>query len=102
MPSPWEPTTNTLQLAVLGKFVEELTECASASARCIIQGLECSEPVTGKPNREWISEELADVLATMNHVIDLFDLDRESIYDRAASKYLFLEEWHDNLKDEND
>jgi hypothetical protein len=51
-------------LKILGKQLEELNELGSATARCIIQGIDGREPVTKKPNREWFMEEVADVYAT--------------------------------------
>lgn len=50
--NPWHPMTDAINLAHLGKLAEELNECGAAVARCIIQGIDGSEPVTGKPNRE--------------------------------------------------
>jgi NTP pyrophosphatase (non-canonical NTP hydrolase) len=59
----------------LGKLAEELNEAGSAVARCLIQGIEESEPVTRKSNREWLEDELADVMANIDLVAAHFGLD---------------------------
>jgi hypothetical protein len=48
--TPWEPERDRLTLKILGKQLEELNELGSATARCIIQGIEGREPVTKKPS----------------------------------------------------
>lgn len=63
-------------------------------SRCIIQGIEEREPVTGKPNRVWLEDEIADVFAGMYLSIQLFDLDLKRINERSAAKQRRLEEWH--------
>src|ERR1700722_6658988 len=84
--SPWVPTTDVKQLKLLGKLAEELGECSSAVARCIIQGIDESEPITGKLNRQWLTEEIADVEACINMLIELYDLDDEKINARSMRK----------------
>lgn len=91
--SPWMPTTDIRQLKVLGKHGEELGECASATSRCVIQGIDEHEPVTLKPNRLQLTEEIADVLATSELVIEHFELDREFIAKRKAKKLDGFYKW---------
>lgn len=91
---PWHPIKDPIQLKTLGKLVEELGECSSAVARCIIQGVDEVEPVTGKPNREWLLEEIADVLANIELVVDLYKLDARTIAGRKVRKMINLEQWH--------
>jgi hypothetical protein len=43
-PNPWIPIQNPLDLKHLGKLIEELNEAGSATARCIIQGIDEVEP----------------------------------------------------------
>jgi hypothetical protein len=93
--NPWHPMTNPVDLKTLGKFIEELGENVSAAARCLIQGIDEDEPVTRKPNRQWITEEIADVLANVELTIERFNLDRESIDTRKAKKRAQLKSWHD-------
>lgn len=65
---PWHPINVAIDLKHLGKLAEELNECGSATARCIIQGMDGCEPESGKPNRQWLQEEIADVLANVELV----------------------------------
>lgn len=92
--SPWKPTTNTLHLKVLGKALEEFGEVSSAVARCIIQGIDECEPVTGKPNKRWLAEELADAYAVMSKLVEAFGLDKDFIEERAYKKYDGFTYWH--------
>lgn len=85
--------TDPVDLACLGKFKEELGECTSAAARCSIQGIDEAEPTTGKLNKRWLEEEIADVLATADWVIRNFDLDPEFIGQRADKKVARFDAW---------
>lgn len=96
-PEPWQPETRTIALAVLGKLGEELGECGSAANRCIIQGIDEREPETGKLNREWLEDEIADVLATSRVAIGHFGLDEERIAARVQQKIAHLRGWHNLL-----
>lgn len=91
---PWHPMTSAVDLKHLGKLAEELGEAGSAVARCIIQGIEEREPVTLKSNREWLEDELADVLANIDLVSDHFDLHRGLMRERVARKKRLLLAWH--------
>ncbi len=95
--SPWEPDTNPANLRPLGKCIEELCEAGAILARCIIQGIEESEPVTGKPNRIAVEEEVADVLATVEILIEHFGLDQTRIAVRAMEKKARLLTWFDMM-----
>lgn len=92
--SPWVPMTDPTDLKTLGKFNEELGECSSAASRCLIQGIDECEPVTGKPNRRWLQEEIADVMAGIVLSIERFELDEEFIVNRAEKKVEQLRTWH--------
>lgn len=92
--NPWHPMTDPVDLKTLGKFLEELGECTAAASRCVIQGVDEAEPVTGKINREWLQEEIADILAGADLTIERFKLDREAIATRCARKMLALYRWH--------
>ena len=92
--NPWVPMSRPLDLKHLGKLAEELGEAAAAVARCIIQGIDEAEPLTGKPNRQWLEEELADVHATLWLVVRHFSLDPDRLIDRAADKSVRLMRWH--------
>lgn len=77
MTQPWMPITDPATLKRLGKLNEELGECTSASARCLIQGFDGTEPDTGKVNRQWLLEELADVEAQAVCTLDMLKLSEE-------------------------
>lgn len=100
--NPWHPITDKVDLKHLGKLSEELSElaaaagkCGAAVSRCIIQGVDEREPVTGKLNREWLQDEIADVRANIDLVIARFNLDEEAIAARAERKSRHLKQWHD-------
>ena len=92
--SPWQPETNPLRLAVLGKLAEELSEAAAIVSRCMIQGIDEFEPVTGVLNLDALRNEIADVFATSEIAIDYFDLNRQKIHERGDRKLDHLRRWH--------
>ena len=97
--NPWVPITRPIDLKHLGKLCEELGEAVSAIARCLIQGIDESEPVTGKVNREWLEDELADVEANLSLVCHHFGLDRNRMRDRTRQKITHLTKWHSMLEE---
>lgn len=97
--NPWHPMSRPIDLKHLGKLAEELNEAGSAVARCIIQGIDESEPVTHKPNKVWLEDELADVLANIELVTKHFGLDRDRMAARAERKKEHLLGWHSMLDD---
>lgn len=96
--NPWQPITRPIDLGHLGKLAEELNEAGAATARCLIQGIDEREPVTGKSNREWLEDELADVLANIDLVVSHFGLDQWRMADRAVRKKAHLGRWHAMLE----
>lgn len=92
--APWHPITNLVDLKTLGKAVEELGEAQSVIARCIIQGIDERNPGTGKPNREWLEEEIADVLGNLDLIMERFNLREDFIRSRAWAKAERLRQWH--------
>lgn len=96
--SPWMPDTDRLNLAVLGKMAEECCEAGNAAARCIIQGIDESEPVTGKPNRQMLEDEIADVLAVTLMASSHFGLDYPRILERADKKRQGFQRWHKMIR----
>jgi hypothetical protein len=96
--NPWTPMSVAIDVKHLGKLAEELNEAGSAVARCLIQGIAESEPVTHKPNREWLEDELADVLANIDLVVAHFGLDAARIQRRAERKKSHLRGWHSMLE----
>jgi hypothetical protein len=93
--NPWHPITDPTTLKVLGKLAEELGECSAATARCIIQGLDEREPVTGKINREWLEDEISDVIAGVYLAVEKFGLNQKRIELRMLDKIERLKIWHE-------
>lgn len=93
--NPWHPTQNAVDLKHLGKLGEELGECSAAVSRCIIQGIGEVEPVTLKLNREWLEDEIADVLANADLVVAHFGLDLDRMAKRIKEKKAHLAAWHE-------
>lgn len=92
--NPWHPITDQVDLQHLGKLGEETSELGSAVSRCIIQGVNECEPTTGKMNRVWLEDEIGDVLANIDLVVDRFGLDLNRILQRSSRKKLHLRQWH--------
>ena len=92
--NPWHPMTDMVDLKHLGKLAEELGEATAAVSRCIIQGIDEAEPETGKINRDWLQDELADVMAGILLVIERFKLDDIYMDDRTKRKLQHLKRWH--------
>lgn len=97
-PSAWVPTRDPVELAILGKMLEELGELTSIVSRCLIQGIDECEPVTGKNNREELMKELGDVSACRKALVRYYLLDQTTILDRADAKYGYQAEWHNMLR----
>jgi hypothetical protein len=100
--NPWHPMTNSVDLKFIGKLGEEVNELSTATSRlataifrCIIQGVNECEPVTGKENKKWLEDEIADVEAGIRLCKERFKLDTNYINERSARKETRLREWHD-------
>lgn len=91
--NPWHPMNDPIDIKHIGKFIEELGECVSAAARVLIQGIEECEPVTKKPNKEWLEDEIADIKANIDLCVDRFKLSINK--DREERKKKYLKQWHD-------
>lgn len=98
-PAPWQPITNKLDLAVLGKLAEELAEAQAIVARCIIQGMMEYDPDTGIMNVVALQQELADVTATSVIAQSHFGMDRDALEERATAKTIHLSQWHMLIKE---
>lgn len=99
--NPWHPMTKAIDLKHLGKLAEEAGELVAAASRCIIQGIDEKEPDTGKLNRVWLEQEIADVLANCMLVRTHFQLDVDRINERTLAKMGKLRVWHNMLGDSN-
>lgn len=96
--SPWVPIADPCDLKHLGKLSEELGEAIAAISRCIIQGVHETEPVTGKLNKEWLEDELADVMAGIILAEKRFHLDTPRMNARIHRKVEGLRRWHNQLE----
>lgn len=96
-PSDWQPITDKHDLAVLGKLGEEACELGSALFRCVIQGIDEREPKTHKVNRQWLEEEVADVLALATLAVQRLGLDMAAIERRRDRKIAYKGPWFDAL-----
>ncbi len=92
--NPWHPMTDAVDLKTIGKLSEELGELSAIVGRCIIQGVDEAEPVTGVVNRIALENEIADVVGNIELVIKRFKLDDERIAERALKKIEQLVIWH--------
>jgi NTP pyrophosphatase (non-canonical NTP hydrolase) len=92
---PWHPMNNPVEVKTLGKLLEEVNELGQACARCLIQGVDEAEPVTLMVNREWLEDEIADVLANIALVTSCFNLDTDHIEERVHTKQERLTKWHE-------
>lgn len=96
-PNPWHPMTDPVDLKVIGKLGEETNELGSAIFRCVIQGINEKHPVTGKTNRQWFLEEIADVRAGLELSEERFEFTPDElafIEQRKQFKKGFLRTWH--------
>lgn len=93
---PWHPMTDPIDKKTIGKLLEELGELTSALSRCLIQGIHEVEPVTGKPNKQWVKEEVLDVMVGM-HLLDerfMFNFMDDEGLARFNRKIEGLRSWH--------
>jgi NTP pyrophosphatase (non-canonical NTP hydrolase) len=91
--NPWYPERDVNSLRALGKTLEELGELTSAVARCLIQGVNEVEPISRKPNRLWLEQEIADVQTQLAILVEHFHLDTQAIATRTRKKYDQMQEW---------
>ena len=91
--NPWKAEKDPKKLAILGKLAEELGELQAVVCRCIIQGADEVHPVTGKPNLEWLWEEMVDVANMMDFVYRTWEADWDAIIRRRAKKHKMIEQW---------
>lgn len=92
--NPWHPMKDTVDIKHLGKLGEETGELSAIISRCLIQGIYEQEPVTGKFNVNALEEEIADVLANIDLVVQRFNLNKGFILIRREEKVKRLTDWH--------
>lgn len=90
--NPWFPEPDMLTHQVLGKLAEECSELAKIAVRCMIQGIDESDPGTGAANREELRKEIADVEAAICWTFETIYL-RGRISERQRSKLKGFRAW---------
>ncbi len=95
--SPWVPMKSAVDKKHIGKLLEELGEGTAAASRCLIQGISAKEPITGKLNKEWLEDKLADIIANIELNVEHFKLNKKRMGQRVATKKRSLRIWHQML-----
>jgi NTP pyrophosphatase (non-canonical NTP hydrolase) len=96
--SPWVQEPDPMKIRRLGKTVEELGELIAVLGRCIIQGVDAADPVTGEPNISKLQKETADALTQLGRNVNALKLDAQFIHDRIVEKDMQMDEWEAMLK----
>jgi NTP pyrophosphatase (non-canonical NTP hydrolase) len=94
----WKPEPDVIIHQALGKLVEELGELTQIAARCMIQGFDASEPVTGVSNRRQLQKEMADVLAALEWASEITGVSEDT--DRVMSKLDGFRRWQKMLEED--
>lgn len=89
----WDVLTDARILRRLGKTQEELSELQKVLARCILQGLDGQDPVTGRRNSHELEDETADVIAQCMCNIESLCLNEQTISERVKVKVEKMREW---------
>jgi NTP pyrophosphatase (non-canonical NTP hydrolase) len=89
----WVPMDDKIILAAIGKLGEEVSECAKAIFRAIIQGLDERDPKTQQTNIAALQDEIADVRGLTDLVANLLDMPADEIAERATMKRHHKEQW---------
>jgi CHAD domain-containing protein len=101
--SDWQPLTDKPALAALGKLGEEANELGKIICRIIVQGgLDQVDPESLKQNWRSLSEEIADVKAMCQVVIEHFELDETFIHNRMRVKHKAKMQWIKQLVEQRD
>jgi NTP pyrophosphatase (non-canonical NTP hydrolase) len=80
--------------AGLAKLIEECGELQQVCGKKLAYFTTNEHPDGGKPLNERLEEEMADVVAAVNLVAKLLDLDQEAITGRVAAKQALFLKWH--------
>jgi hypothetical protein len=92
--SPWIPMDDPVDIKHIGKLLEELAEASKIASRCLIQGINECDPKTGEVNLHALQDELADVLANIELVVERFGLNEYQMNGRKYEKQEMLRRWH--------
>lgn len=83
----------------LFRFGQRMGVAGAAVSRCIIQGIDEREPVTGKLNRDWLCESLVEIISTIPPIVASLNLDRKAMDLRCGRKMAHLRQWHGMLEE---
>jgi len=89
----WKPETNPMTLRRVGKTSEEAAELLKVLGRITIQGYAGVDPESGRSNEHMLTDEIADVYAQLDMMIEAFGLDADKIESRRAVKCDQMREW---------
>lgn len=95
--TPWQPEQNRFRLAALGKLTEEASELSARASRCIIHGLDETDPDTGRRNRDELASEVADVLACIEILRETLGIVPQDT--RISSKANGFRHWHSLIEE---
>lgn len=93
-PSAWQPETDTIRCAILGKAQEELHELGKEIARAQAMGLDGINP-NGESVRDALADELDDAEVLINIMRAKFNIPRNTKRQRAKRDY--QEAWYSML-----
>lgn len=96
----WLPENDLIRRQVLNKLTEEAGELLQIVGRCLAQGVDQSDPKTGKPNIEALADEIADVTAAIIWLRTTLTLSA-GFEARAARKLAGFREWQGLLEASN-
>jgi NTP pyrophosphatase (non-canonical NTP hydrolase) len=94
----WSLEPDAQRLRRYGKTIEEMGECLAVLGRCIIQGIDETDPGTQKKNRQRLTDETADVIAQLKLNCDVLKLDDDAIFDRVTDKLAQMAAWEAMFK----
>lgn len=94
----WKPESNVLIHQALGKAAEESSELAKIAVRCMIQGIDASDPGSGKSNRHALADEIADAEAAIQWLREIINDEFDG--DRADRKLNGFRRWQKMLEDD--
>lgn len=96
----WLPENDLIRRQVLNKLTEETGELLQIVGRCLAQGIDHSDPKTGKPNIEALADEIADVSAAIVWLRAIITLPA-GIEERCFRKLVGFREWQRLLEASN-
>lgn len=75
-----------------------LGQAVAAASRCLIQGIDGTEPTTGRCNKEWLQETLTNLKGCIRAAIDRYRFYVGGMQSRTTLKKENLRRWHQALE----